>query len=58
MDQIGFSRRVFVLLAGIAAVQSLANAQQANGVRGGGMTEQQKMLVALLANSKLPGEAP
>ena len=48
MDQIGFSRRVFVLLAGIAAVQSLANAQQANGVRGGGMTEQQKMLIPSL----------
>ena len=48
MDQIGFSRRVFLLLAGIAAVQSHANAQQANGVRGGGMTEQQKMLIPSL----------
>jgi hypothetical protein len=48
MDQIGFSRRVFVLLAGITAVQSLANAQQANGIRGGGMTEQQKMLIPSL----------
>ena len=46
MDRI--TRRAFVLIAGITAVQSHAHAQQANGVSGGGMTEQQKMLIPFL----------
>lgn len=48
MDNYSIRRRSLLLFGIFAAHQPLAHAQQVNGVRGGGMTDQQKMLIPSL----------